>query len=127
MTISKQDVLSVVNTYIQAWTTQDPDLIVTIFTDSATYHERILDDPIRTRKGIRNYWQTKVVESQGHINCKLLNIYLDGDTAIVEWEAEFDDRVVGVRKQMREIAVLAFEGNLISSLREYWTSKMITC
>jgi hypothetical protein len=30
-----------------------------------------------------------------------------------------------VRKRMREIAVLVFEGGLISSLREYWASEQI--
>jgi hypothetical protein len=33
--------------------------------------------------------------------------------------------VQGVRKRMREIAVLVFEGGLISSLREYWASEQI--
>lgn len=125
MELTRQHVLSVVDTYIKAWVNQDPELIVTIFTDAATYHERVLDEAIRTREGIREYWKTKVVESQGRISCKLLNTYLDGDVAIVEWEAEFDDRVEGTRKQMREIAVLVFDNGLISSLREYWSSKRI--
>lgn len=47
------------------------------------------------------------------------------DTAIAEWEAEFDDVEESVRKHMREIAVLTFEGHLISSLREYWASEEI--
>jgi ketosteroid isomerase-like protein len=125
MEMTKQDVINTVDIYIQAWVEQDPDKIVTIFTDEATYHERVLDEPIRGREGIREYWQTKVVESQGRITCRLLSTYLDGDTAIVEWEAEFDDIAQGTRKQMREIAVLVFEGRLIASLREYWSSKPI--
>lgn len=125
MELTRQDVLDVVDTYIRAWVGQDPDLIVTIFTDSATYHERVLEEPIRNRDGIHKYWQTKVVQAQGRIECKLLNMYLDGNTAIVEWEAEFDDLVQGTRKQMREIAVLVFDGKLIASLREYWASRRI--
>jgi len=54
-----------------------------------------------------------------------LNLYLEGNTAIAEWEAEFDDLERQVRKQMREIAVLVFDGKRISSLREYWISKAI--
>jgi hypothetical protein len=125
MGLTKQDVLNVVDTYIRAWVEQDPDLIVTIFTDTATYHERVLEEPIRNREGIREYWRTKVVESQSHITCKLLSMYLDGDTAIVEWEAEFDDLAEGTRKHMREIAVLVFEDQLIASLREYWSSRRV--
>ena len=31
----------------------------------------------------------------------------------------------GVRKRMREIAVLEFDGHLIASLREYWASETV--
>ena len=43
---------------------------------------------------------------------------LDGTTAIVEREAEFDDLPQKARKRMREVAILVFEGQLIASLRE---------
>lgn len=125
MGLTKQQARAVIDTYITAWETQDPDLIVTIFTPGATYHERVLQDPIPDREAIRRYWQSKVVEAQANITCKLLNLYLDGTTVIAEWEAQFDDVPQGVRKRMREIAVLTFEGELISSLREYWASETV--
>jgi SnoaL-like domain len=123
--LTRRAAREVLDTYIRAWETQDPDLIVTIFTSSATYHERVLEDPIPDRAAIRRYWQAKVVQAQANIRCQLLNLYLDGDTVIAEWEAEFDDLAQGVRKRMREIAVLVFEGRLIDSLREYWASEQI--
>ena len=125
MGLTKQDVRKVVDVYIRAWDTQDPDLIVTIFTPAATYHERVLGDPIPDREAIRDYWDEKVVQSQANITCRLLSLYLDGDTAVTEWEAEFDDVAEGVRKRMREIAVLVFDGHLIASLREYWASEAV--
>lgn len=128
MTLTKQRVEAVIADYIRAWETQDPDLIVSIFTDEATYHERAFDTPIALREGIRAYWQSKVVQDQANIRCKLLSLYLDADadTAVAEWEATFDDVVQGVRKQMREVAILTFEGDLISSLREYWASRAVS-
>ena len=120
---SRDRVAEVLRVYIKAWETQDPDLIVSIFTEDATYHERVLQDPIPGRDGIRRYWETKVAGSQANITCRLLSLYLDGDTAIAEWLAEFDDKNQGVRKRMQEIAVLTFEDGLISSLREYWASE----
>jgi ketosteroid isomerase-like protein len=125
MGLTKEHVRAVIGTYIKAWETQDPDLIVTIFTEDATYHERVLKDAIPDREAIREYWQTKVVRSQANIRCVLRNLYLDGNTAIAEWEAQFDDVVEGVRKRMLEIAVLTFDGELISSLREYWASEEV--
>lgn len=125
MGLTKQDVRDVIDVYIRAWETQDPSLIVTIFTPAATYHERVMQDPIPDREAIRRYWQSKVAESQANITCRLLSLYLDGDTAIAEWEAEFDDLAQGLRKRMREIAVLVFEGRRIASLREYWASETV--
>jgi hypothetical protein len=125
MTLTKDDVRGVIDIYIKAWEMQDPDLILTIFTPTATYHERVLQEPIRDESGIRAYWQSKVVESQANISCKLLSLYLDGTTAVAEWEAEFDDLVRGLRKRMREVAILEFDGEKIASLREYWSSETI--
>lgn len=125
MGLTRQQAREVIDVYVRAWETQDPDLIVTIFTPAATYHERVLGDPIPDREAIRRYWQAKVVGSQANITCDVLSLYTDGDTAIVEWLAEFDDVAQGVRKRMREIAVLVFEGGLISSLREYWASESV--
>lgn len=125
MALTRQEAREVLDTYIRAWESQDPSLIITIFTEDATYHERVLQDPIPDRQAIRDYWQSKVVESQANIKVQLLNAYLDGETVIAEWEAEFDDVVQGVRKRMREIAVLVFDGGLVSSLREYWASEQI--
>lgn len=126
MALTKQDVRDVIDVYIRAWETQDPELIVTIFTPDATYHERVMEDvTIAGQEAIRAYWQSKVVESQANISCRLLSLYLDGDTAIAEWETGFDDLNKGHRKRMREIAVLVFEGRRIASLREYWASTTI--
>ncbi|MDA3642093.1 nuclear transport factor 2 family protein [Mycobacterium xenopi] len=126
------NVHKIVDTYLRAWMDQDPELIVTIFTDDATYHERVLEEPIRTRAGIRDYWQTKVVEQQANIQARLLNLYLaententDTPTAIAEWEAQFDDLVEGTRKRMREVAILEFDGDRIARLREYWASQRL--
>jgi uncharacterized protein (TIGR02246 family) len=126
MTLTKQQVREVLDVYIRAWEDQDPALIVTIFTEGASYHERVMGEPIRGRDGIRAYWQTKVVGTQANITCELLNLYLDDGTAIAEWEATFDDTAQQVRKRMREVALLTFDGSLIDSLREYWASEELT-
>jgi hypothetical protein len=125
MALTREHVEDVIATYIQAWQQQDPDLIVTIFTEGARYHERVMEAAIPDREAIRRYWETKVVGAQANITCKLLSLYVDGTTAIAEWEAEFDDLVKGARKRMREVAILEFEDGLIASLREYWASEQV--
>jgi hypothetical protein len=102
MTLTKQQVREVLDVYIRAWEGQDPDLICAIFTEGASYHERVMGEPIRGRDGIRDDWQTKVVGTQATIICELLNLYLDDGTAIAEWEATFDDTAQQVRKRMEQ-------------------------
>jgi uncharacterized protein (TIGR02246 family) len=126
MSLGKEDVRKLIDIYMRAWTTQDPNLILDIFTPSATYHERVLGEPIRGHAGIRQYWQTKVVNEQANISAELLSLYLDGATAIAEWEARFDDLVDGQRKRMREVAIFELDDDRIASLREYWTSEPLS-
>ena len=127
MGLTREHARKTLGVYIRAWETQDPDLICTIFTPSATYHERVLGDPIPDRDAIRAYWETKVVRDQANISCELVDFYVDTEreTLIAEWEARFDDLVKGDRKHMKEIAVLTFEDGLVSSLREYWASEQL--
>ena len=76
--------------------------------------------------GIREYWRTKVVKEQANIRAELINLYLDGTTAIAQLQAQFDDLVQGQRKLMREVAILEFDGDRIASLREYWASERLS-
>ena len=123
VTITKAEIQALLDVYVKAWETQDPDLIVTIFTPDASYHERVMEAPIPDRDAIRAYWQSKVVGGQANIRATILGVWLDGDTAIAEWEATFDDTVQGVRKRMREVAIMEVRDGLFASLREYWASE----
>ena len=127
MILTREHAREVLATYIRAWETQDADLICTIFTETATYHERVLADPIPDREAIRRYWQTKVARDQANIRARLITFYLDAErnAVIAEWEAEFDDLAQGVRKRMREVAILEFDGPLVDSLREFWASEQL--
>ena len=123
MGLTRETVERAIATYIEAWETQDPELILEVFTETAVYHERVLEEPtIRGHAGIRQYWTDKVVNAQANITCKLLNLYLDGATAVAEWEAHFDDLAQDTRKRMREVAILEFDEERIAHLREYWAS-----
>ena len=118
--INRGTVKRVLAIYQEAWQRQSSDLILSIFTSDAIYHERSFDKPYVGHSEIKQYWERQVVSCQANIDFELLNVYVDGDVAIAEWEAAFDDREKKVRKRIREVAILEFRGELISSLREYW-------
>lgn len=71
MGLAKQDVRNVLDVYIKAWEQQDPDLIVTIFTNGATYHERVLAEPARGIDAIRAYWKPRLWQHKRtfNVNC----------------------------------------------------------
>jgi ketosteroid isomerase-like protein len=123
--LSKATLRAVLDVYKNAWEQQDSELILTIFTKNAVYHERVLQEPIRGHEGIAAYWQEKVVKGQGRISFTLLKTYIDGSTGIAEWEVHFDDLVQRQRKHMKEIAILEFVDGKIASQREYWASEVI--
>ena len=116
-----------IETYGQAWARQDSDLILTVFTDDATYHERVLGQPMRGHGAIREYWETKVCREQSQIEFALRDLHIDPvkATVVAEWEAWFMDIPGGCKKHILEIAVLHIKDGKLSSLREYWASEKL--
>jgi len=123
--VDKKVVNKILRIYEDAWTNQDPEKILSIFTEDAVYHERVLGKPFVGHKQIREYWQSKVVEEQSDIKFKLLNFWIADDTVIAEWEASFNSNIENARIRIREVAILELVGDKIKSLREYWHSERI--
>jgi hypothetical protein len=115
----------ILKTYGEAWVEQDIDKILSIFKKDGIYHERVLKEPFRGHKEIKEYWKTKVVEEQSNIKFKLLNYYICNDTVIAEWEASFNSNIENARIHMKEVAILEIEDDKIKSLREYWQTEKL--
>ena len=117
--MTKKEATELINIYGKAWETQDVELISTIFTEDATYN-----DPKESKNvglnAIREYWKHKVVEEQKDIKFELNNVWIDGDTVIAEWHANFRDMKRNLYISMDEIAVFVVSNNKFSSLREYY-------
>lgn len=111
--------------YGEAWKNRDVDALSGIFTTDALYQERAFDRPLRGLSEIRQYWERKVVNQQANIRFKILSLHGSAETGYAEWEVEFDDLVQGVRKQVREVAIIDLSDGKICSLREYWSSKRV--
>ena len=110
-----------IEVYGQAWITQDPNLIVTIFTEDATYDDP--HEPLNVgREAIRAYWVRKVVEEEAGIHFTIRNVWVDGDVVIAEWDAEFTNVKQKTRIKMTEVAIFTVRDETFSSLREYYKS-----
>ena len=122
--MTKQQAIELLNIYGKAWVTRDPDLIVSIFTEDATYFDP--HEPMNIgREAIRAYWISKVEGEQTDISFELKNVWVDAMTVIAEWYAEFTDTKRSLRIKMREVAILETRDGKVSSLREYYKSEKI--
>lgn len=123
--ISKRIAENILRTFGEAWTNQDSNKILTIFTKDAIYHERVLKKPYKGHKEIKEYWQSKVVEEQSDIKFKLLKYYICDNTIIAEWDASFNSNIEKKRIHIQEVAIFEIEKDKIKSLREYWHSERV--
>ncbi len=117
--VTKEEVIKLLNTYGEAWETQDENLILSIFTEDASYHDPKESENVG-HVAIKDYWVKKVQQEQKDITFKLLNVWVDGDTAIAEWHADFTDVPRNLRISMDEVAILSLRDGKFSSLREYY-------
>ena len=117
--MTKEEATNLIEIYGRAWETRDPDLIVTIFSDDATYNDP--KEPLNIgRDAIRAYWISKVIGEQDDIHFHLRNVWVDGETVIAEWDAEFVDTKRNLQINMTEVAIFATKDKKFSSLREYY-------
>lgn len=121
--ISKERALEIVETYKQAWINQSVEKILSIFDKDGIYHEYVLREAYVGHDEIKAYWERKVLDEQSNIEFKLLNVYIDGDTFIAEWDASFDSNVKNKRVHIQQVAILETKDGLITHLREYWHSE----
>lgn len=119
--MTKEQALKLIEVYGKAWETRDPELIITIFTEDATYFDPKEPENFG-RNAIKKYWETKVIGEQEDIKFKLLNLWIDGQNVIAEWHATFKDIKRNLLIDMTEVAIFEVKGDKFSSLREYYKS-----
>ena len=117
--MKKEEATKLIEIYGKAWETRDPELIVTIFTDDATYFDP--KEPLNTgRDAIKQYWVTKVIGEQDDIKFSLKHVWVDEDSVIAEWHATFKDTKRNLFIEMDEVAIFSVKGDKFSALREYY-------
>lgn len=117
--MTHEEATKLVEVYGKAWETRDPELIVTIFTEDATYNDPKEPENIG-REAIRQYWVTKVIGEQDDITFDLRHLWVDGDSVIAEWHATFKDIKRNLFIDMIEVAIFTVKDDKFSSLREYY-------
>lgn len=121
--VSRDVARKIVNTYGKAWVERDPELVVTIFCEDGEYGEYLLKCSHKGHLAIKAHWQKKVVEEQSEIKFELLNLFVDGDTFIAEWDAVFFSNVENKTIHLEQVGIFEMIGDKVKRLREYWHSE----
>lgn len=107
-------------TFGRAWETFDGDLIVSLFTDDAEYHESPFEAPMIGHNAIRAYWLDGA-RTTGQVEFTVERHWVSGDTILCAWHASFVEKADDARVRLAGFMTweLAPDGR-IAKLRE-WT------
>jgi hypothetical protein len=125
LAITRAEAAAWLDAYKRAWETQDPDLIVSLFTPEATYREAAFDPPDVGHAGIRNYWETKVIAGQRDIAFGYELWAVEGNIAYAHWHSRFTRMPVGSLVRLDGVFKLSFADragalHLCRALDEWW-------
>jgi uncharacterized protein (TIGR02246 family) len=107
----------ILETYKRAWETRDPELVLTVFTEDATYQEDPFDAPMKGHDRIRDYWVNATAPHRD-VRFEWQRVCAAGDLHVVEWKADFTRSQR--RVTLRGVMLLELRGARIARLREYW-------
>jgi hypothetical protein len=112
------DIATWVEGYRRAWEDADDQLVVSLFTEDATYRSLIFEEPGVGHEGIGDYWRG-VTASQSNVVVRMGAPIVDGDRVTVEFWTQMAVDGDDITLAGCLLLVLAADGRC-RSLREYW-------
>ncbi len=112
------DVTTWIEGYRRAWEEGDDELVLSLFTEDATYRSLVFEEPHVGHEGIGAYWR-EVTSHQSDVTVRMGRPFVDGDRVAVEWWTQMD--VDGDDLTLPGCLLLRFgDDGRCTSLREYW-------
>ena len=122
--MTEQDVQDWLDEYGRAWVDGDPDRVVALLSDTATYRETPFDDPMGGRQAIREYWRKNAADAQEDVEFASQVWAVTNDTAIAGWQARFTRKASGARVELDGAFRLVLSGEQgalqCTVLEEWW-------
>jgi hypothetical protein len=104
--------------YRRAWEEADTDLVLTLFTEDASYRSNPFEEAHLGHAGIRAYWDG-VTAQQRDVRVRMGRPFAAGDRVAVEWWTTMESQ--GEDVTLPGCLLLRFEPDgRCSDLREYW-------
>lgn len=112
------DLAEWVERYGRAWETGDAELVLSLFTEDASYRSSPFREPFLGNDEIRAYWR-RSTDSQRETRVQMGRPFVDGARVTVEWWTTMIDERGEVT--LPGCLILRFEADgRCSDLREYW-------
>jgi ketosteroid isomerase-like protein len=105
--------------FARAYETFDGDLVVSLFSADAEYHEDPFSPPIVGHNAIRAYWLASA-ETQDQVEFTIERHLVSGDTIVAIWHLSYLLREDGGRRRASGALVLDTRNGVIERLREWW-------
>lgn len=105
--------------YGRAWETRDAELVLTLFTEDASYQESPWSEPMEGKEAIRQYW-LGATATQRDIHFELGEVRALRNRVYAEWRCRYVRTTSGQPAALRGILILDLDQGRIRRLREYW-------
>ncbi|HET9436454.1 MAG TPA: nuclear transport factor 2 family protein [Candidatus Limnocylindrales bacterium] len=119
MTISYAEAGELLADFARAYDTFDGDLVVSLFTPDAEYHEDPFGSPMVGHNAIRAYWLA-AAEEQDQVEFTIERHLVSADTVVAIWHLSYVAREDGGRRRASGVLVLDMRDGKIGRLREWW-------
>jgi ketosteroid isomerase-like protein len=124
MTVDYAAAADLLATFERAWETFDGDLVVSLFTENAEYHEDPFESPLVGHNAIREYW-LNAAATHDQVEFTVERHWVSGDTILASCHASYVERPSGDRVRMKAFFTLEMENGRIARFREWWHERRI--
>ncbi len=110
MALTNETVSAWLRSYVDAWTTYDPDTIGGLFTEDASYRYHPFDDPIRGRVAIVASW-VDGKDRAGTYEGNYQPVVIEGDLAVVNGRSRYfkDDSKRELEREYDNLFLIRFD------------------
>ena len=119
MTIGYAEAGELLADFARAYETFDGDLVVSLFSDDAEYHEDPFSPPIVGHNAIRAYWLDGSA-TQDQVEFTIERHLVSGDTIVAVWHMSYVVRNDGGTRRASGVLILETRNGKIERLREWW-------
>lgn len=120
--LTKQQAKKWLDNYGKAWETGNLQLLESLFSKNALYHETPFQKPLRGIKEIKEYWKAED-KVWTDVRFKTKKFWVQEDFFFAEWECKLKRASTKIDITMAGVFICEAENNVVKNLKEFWYIK----